>query len=181
MFQPKLHLPHAAMQKIGRNAIGNPRGLCGLRTQSMTKTSSQNPDHSERRPLRRDPTTLTRHGANSTLQHPSSIVSVGLTCIRAIAAAAKVTNPRRRPTVTILSPVRPRYLAAALNAEAEGGDGGGAPAQHRLACGDWGGVDFFFGRNLPAELITAGEGSPRIRVAPEETAAEKGVFWPVTR
>lgn len=151
----------------------------------MTKTSSQNTGHSERRPqprpLRRDPTTLMRHGANSTLQNPSRIVSLGLTCIRAIAAAAKVTNPRRRPTVTILSPVRPRYLAAALNAEAEGGDAGGAPAQHRLACGDWGGVDFFFGRNLPAELITAGEGSPRIRVAPEETAAEKGVFWPVTR
>jgi len=96
------------------------------------------PDPSERRRRRRNPTTPTP------VQYPSRIMSWGLTCIRAIAAAAKVANPRRRPPGAILSPVRPRSLAGALNAEAEGDDGGsaegvGAPAPHRLA---WGGVDF---------------------------------------
>jgi len=106
----------------------------------MTKTSSQNP-----------PTLRSGGGGGETQghprqysQYPSRIMSWGLTCIRAIAAAAKVANPLRRPPGAILSPVRPRSLAGALNAEAEGDDGGGpegvgAPAPHRLA---WGGVDF---------------------------------------
>jgi len=87
-------------------------------------------------------------------------MSLGLlTCIRAIAAAAKVAIPRRRPPGAILSPVRPRSLAGALNAEAEGrrrGRGTGWGHPHRT---DWrgGGVDFW--NEPPGQpYITAGEG-----------------------
>ena len=149
------------------------------------------PDPSERpRPrwrLRRNPTTPTP------VQYPSRITSWGLTCIRAIAAVANVANPLRRPPGAILSPVRPRSLAGALNAEAEGDDGGGpegvgAPAPHRLA---WGGVDFW--NDPPGRTyITAGEGEQRNKEQEQPTSSRwrhltpeggdsrrKGIFWPV--
>ena len=116
----KIAAPPCRHAKIGRNAISNRRdGYAGSRPPSMTETPPQNPP------------TLQSGGRQQ--RTPPRIMCAGLTCIRAIAAAARAAGPRRRPPGTIPSPARPRSLAGARNAgtEVEGRRGGGHGSDRR--------------------------------------------------
>ena len=131
----KIAAPPCRHAKIGRNAISNPRdGYAGSKPPSMTETPPQNP------PTLQSSGRRHRHGA--TRRHPRAqystpprIMCAGLTCIRAIAAAARTAGPRRRPPGTIPSPARPRSPAGARNAgtEVEGSDDSRRGARHRPA------------------------------------------------
>jgi len=118
----KIAAPPCRHAKIGRNAISNPRdGYAGSKPPSMTETPPQNPP------------TLQSGGRQQ--RTPPRIMCAGLTCIRAIAAAARAAGPRRRPPGTIPSPARPRSPAGARNAgtEVEGSDDSRRGARHRPA------------------------------------------------
>ena len=153
----------------------------------MTETPPQNP------PTLQSSGRRHRHGA--TRRHPRAqystpprIMCAGLTCIRAIAAAARTAGPRRRPPGTIPSPARPRSPAGARNAgtEVEGSDDSRRGARHRPA---WVRCGLFWSEPRGRTYMTPGGGrtpSTEQRVRGDATSrAAKGqrkigyFSWPV--
>jgi len=140
----------------------------------MTETPPQNPP------------TLQSGGRQQ--RTPPRIMCAGLTCIRAIAAAARAAGPRRRPPGTIPSPARPRSPAGARNAgtEVEGSDDSRRGARHRPA---WVRCGLFWSEPRGRTYMTPGGGrtpSTEQRVRGDATSrAAKGqrkigyFSWPV--